>query len=104
MTKYNSLSAIKIDLTKSGICSTCGRRFTDVACAHGTDFAARAAYGKNWERDASDLAALVDVVNASAPLDIDTVDAVRWQDTPEIKEANQASDKFNFDAVKETEF
>jgi hypothetical protein len=27
-----------------------------------------------------------------------------WQDTPEIKEANQASDKFNYDAVKETEF
>jgi hypothetical protein len=56
------------------------------------------------EQTADDLAALVDVVNASAPLDIDTVDAVRWQDTPEIKEANQASDKFNYDAVKETEF
>jgi hypothetical protein len=120
MTSYNGLNSIKTDLSKSGICYQCGRRLTDTACGHGTpeqieytrkmdadidaDFAARAAYGKNWERDASDLAALVDVVNASEPLNIDTVDAVQWQDTPEIKEANQASDNFNFDAVKETEF
>jgi hypothetical protein len=96
MSKYNSLSAIKIDLTKSGICAACGRRLTDTACGHGTpeqieytrkmdadidaDFAARAAYGKNWERDASDLAALVDVVNASAPLGDDVSKLVMdWQ-------------------------
>jgi hypothetical protein len=35
---------------------------------------------------------------------VDVQQAGDWQDTPEIKEANQASDNFNFDAVKETEF
>ena len=57
------------------------------------------------EQDADDLAALVDVVNASEPLDtVDAQDAARWQDTPEYKEANNASDNFNFDTVQEVEF
>jgi hypothetical protein len=96
MTSYNGLNSIKTDLSKSGICYQCGRRLTDTACGHGTpeqieytrkmdadidaDFTARATYGKNWERDASDLAALVDVVNASAPLGDDVSKLVMdWQ-------------------------
>ena len=32
------------------------------------------------------------------------VDAQRWQDAPEYKEAQQVSDNFNFDTVTEQEF
>ena len=35
---------------------------------------------------------------------VDEVDAVNWQDAPEYKEAQQVSDKFNFDTVAEQEF
>ena len=97
MTKYNSLGDIEVDLSKSGICGTCGRRLTDAACGHGApeqieytrrmdadidaDFDARAVYGKNWEQAADDLAALVDVLNASEPLgSVDVQQAHDWQD------------------------
>ena len=35
---------------------------------------------------------------------VDAVDAQRWQDAPEYKEAQQVSDNFNFDTVTEQEF
>ena len=35
---------------------------------------------------------------------VDAVDAQRWQDAPEYKEAQQVADKFNFDTVAEQEF
>jgi len=35
---------------------------------------------------------------------VDAVDAQRWQDAPEYKEAQQIADKFNFDTVVEQEF
>ena len=35
---------------------------------------------------------------------VDVQDAVNWQDAPEYKEAQQVSDKFNFDTVTEQEF
>jgi hypothetical protein len=35
---------------------------------------------------------------------VDVQQAGDWQDTPEIKEANQASDKFDYGAVKEVQF
>ena len=35
---------------------------------------------------------------------VDVVDAQRWQDAPEYKEAQQVSDKFNLDTVAEQEF
>jgi hypothetical protein len=119
MTSYNGLNSIKTDLSKAGICDQCGRRLTDTACGHGTpeqieytrkmdadidaDFTARATYGKNWERDADFVAVMVAVVNALEP-GVDVQQAGDWQDTPEIKEANQASDKFDYDAVQEVQF
>ena len=57
------------------------------------------------EQTADDLAALVDVVNASEPLgSMDVQQASDWQDTPEYKEAHKASDSFNIDTVQEVEF
>ena len=105
MTKYNSLGDIEVDLSKSGICGTCGRRLTDAACGHATpeqieytrrmdadidaDFEARKAYGKNWEQTADDLAALVDVLNASEPLgSVDVQQAHDWQDEAVALEAD----------------
>ena len=35
---------------------------------------------------------------------VDAVDAQRWQDAPEYKEAQQVADKFNFETVAEQEF
>lgn len=35
---------------------------------------------------------------------VDVVDAQRWQDAPEYKEAQHVADKFNFDTVAEQEF
>lgn len=35
---------------------------------------------------------------------VDLQQASDWQDTPEYKEAKQASDKFNFDTVQEVEY
>ena len=35
---------------------------------------------------------------------VDAVDAQRWQDAPEYKEAQQVSDNFNFETVTEQEF
>ena len=35
---------------------------------------------------------------------VDVQQAHGWQDTPEYKEANKASDKFNFDTVQEVKF